>query len=86
MSSVRKMVQEFLDKVAVAVDAREETPDVDMRALSRGHESESLSNNELSLHSLVAKALSMAKRGGTDLLAAVSFLTTRLNCPNQGEY
>ena len=31
------------------------------------------------------EALYMAKRGRPDLLTAVSFLTTRINCPNQGD-
>ena len=35
---------------------------------------------------MAAKALNMAKRGRPDILTAVSFLTTRVNCPNMGDY
>ena len=81
-----KMVQEFLDEVAVAVDARAETPAAHY-LYNVDNENQSLSNNEKdNLHSLVAKALYMAKRGRPDLLTAVSFLTTQVNCPNQGDY
>ena len=43
-------------------------------------------NRENNLHSLVAKALYMAKHGRPDLLTTVSFLTTRVNRPNEGDY
>ena len=51
------------------------------------NDSKPLSNNEReNLHSPVAKALSIAKRGMRDLLNAMSFLTTRVYGPNEGDY
>ena len=35
---------------------------------------------------MVAKAFYMAKRGRPDIRTVVSFLTTRVNFPNSGEY
>jgi hypothetical protein len=84
--SMGNMVAEFLQELNVPDDARAESPaasylyDID--------ESEANLDDETSkhLHSLVAKALYMAKRGRPDILTAVSFLTTRVKCPNIGDY
>jgi hypothetical protein len=84
--SMGNMVQEFLNEVGVDADAKAESPaanylyDIDDKA-------EILNDSDREhLHSLVAKALYMAKRGRPDLLTAVSFLTTRVNHPNMGDY
>ena len=84
--SMGNMVSEFLQELAIPDDARAESPaasylyDVDESEANLDDE------NSKHLHSLVAKALYMAKRGRPDILTTVSFLTTRVKCPNQGDY
>ena len=68
------MINEFLVDICVSDDARAESPaanylfniDDDVELLNK--------NDREFLHSMIAKALYMAKRGRPDILTAVSFL------------
>ena len=84
--SMGGMIDEFLSEVGVGDDAKAESPAANY--LFEIDESAQLldENDKGNLHSSVAKALYMAKRGRPDILTAVSFLTTRVNCPNTGDY
>jgi hypothetical protein len=84
--SMGGMIDEFLSEVGVSDDAKAESPAANY--LFEIDESAQLldENDKGNLHSSVAKALYMAKRGRPDILTAVSFLTTRVNCPNTGDY
>ena len=84
--SMGNMVAEFLQELDVADDAHAESPAASH--LYSINESEAKLDDETSkhLHSCVAKALYMAKRGRPDILTAVSFLTTRVKSPNMGDY
>jgi len=84
--SMGNMVHEYLAEIGIDGNARAESPaasylfDIDESA-------ELLDETDKdNLHSLVAKALYMAKRCRPDILTAVSFLTTRVKCPNTGDY
>jgi hypothetical protein len=84
--SMGGMINEFLSEVGVGDDAKAESPSANY--LFKIDKSAQLvdENDKGDLHSSVAKALYMAKRGRPDILTAVSFLTTRVNCPNTGDY
>ena len=80
------MIYEFLQELAVADDAH--TDSAAASHLYSVNESEVKLDDETGkhLHSSVAKALYMAKRGRPDIPTAVSFLTTRVKSPNMGDY
>jgi hypothetical protein len=84
--SMGNMISEFLAEVGADDNARAESPAANY--LYNVDENDELLNNsdKEHLHSMVAKALYMAKRGRPDILTAVSFLTTRVNSPNKGDY
>jgi hypothetical protein len=80
------MIGEVLQELDVADDAHAESPAASHLYLI--DESEVMLDDKTSkhLHSSVAKALHMAKRGRPDILTAVSFSTTRVKSPNMGDY
>jgi hypothetical protein len=80
------MITEFLNEVGVCDDARAESPAANYLYNVDNNEELLSKSDKDHLHSSVAKALYMAKRGRPDILTAVSFLTTRVNCPNVGDY
>ena len=84
--SMGNMINQFLVDIGVSDDARAESPAANY-LFNIDNDAELLNQNDKELlHSMVAKALYMTKRGRTDILTAVSFLTTRVNCPNMGNY
>jgi hypothetical protein len=84
--SMKNMVLEFLNELGISDDAKASSP-ASSYLFQIDDDDELLNDNEKeSFHSLVAKALYMAKRGRPDILTAISFLTTRVKAPNQGDY